>query len=56
MSADNRPHLNVTVDPDCVEWIDKQVESKRFASRSHAVDACITWYKKYVESGELPPR
>jgi hypothetical protein len=37
-------------------WIDSQVENRRFASRSHGVEAALFWYKNFLEKGELPPR
>mgnify|MGYP002410834024 FL=1 len=56
MRSDNKPKVNVTIDPETLIWVDKQVESKRFASRSHAFDAALHWYMSYLEKGELPPR
>jgi Arc/MetJ-type ribon-helix-helix transcriptional regulator len=33
--------LQVTVREDIVKWIDKQVETLRFASRSHAIEYAL---------------
>ena len=56
MRSDNKPKINVTVKPELLKWIDEQVESRRFASRSHGVEAALFWYKNFLEKGELPPR
>ncbi len=32
---------SVTLSKSLVDWIDKQIQSRRFASRSHAVEYCI---------------
>ena len=46
----NKPSVNVTIDPELLAWIDEQVENKIFAHRSHAIEACVFWYKKQKES------
>lgn len=48
-----KPIISVSIDPDILSWIDKEVEEKRFASRSHAIEYCM--YKMMVsESGKNP--
>ncbi len=37
--------LSVSIDSDLLEWVDKQVNSKRFASRSHAIEFALTELK-----------
>lgn len=32
---------SITLDEKIVKWIDEQIEKKRFASRSHAVEYCL---------------
>jgi Arc/MetJ-type ribon-helix-helix transcriptional regulator len=32
---------NVTIDDKILEWIDKQIEKKRFASVSHAIEYAV---------------
>ncbi len=54
--AEYKPRVNVTVDPTLIDWMDNQITEHVFANRSHAVEACLFWYKKYQETGELPPR
>ncbi|MFT0899524.1 ribbon-helix-helix domain-containing protein [Candidatus Methanoprimaticola sp. MG2] len=56
MKEENRPKVGVTIDPALLKWVDSEVETKRFASRSHAFEAALFWYRKYLEEGELPPR
>jgi Arc/MetJ-type ribon-helix-helix transcriptional regulator len=39
--------LSVSVDQELIDWIDKEIQTKRFASRSHAVDYILTdWIAK----------
>ncbi len=45
--------MSISIDPDILKWIDEQVEEKRFASRSHAVEYCL--HKMMIrESGKTP--
>lgn len=32
---------SVTLSKELVKWIDEQIKTKRFASRSHAVEYCV---------------
>lgn len=32
---------SVTLSKSLVEWMDKHIQTKRFASRSHAVEYCV---------------
>lgn len=49
----NKPIMSVSIDPDILKWIDDQIDEKRFASRSHAVEYCL--HKMMVkESGKNP--
>lgn len=36
-----RIQTSVTLDKEIVDWIDKQIEKKVFASRSHAIEFCV---------------
>jgi len=36
-----KKRLQVTVREDIVEWIDQQIETLRFASRSHAIEYAL---------------
>jgi len=33
--------ITATMDPDLVGWIDEKVKSRRFASRSHALEVAV---------------
>jgi len=41
--------ITATMDPDLVEWIDEKVKSRRFASRSHALEVAVA---ELINSGE----
>ena len=32
---------SVTLSEEIIKWIDEQINTKRFASRSHAVEYCV---------------
>jgi Arc/MetJ-type ribon-helix-helix transcriptional regulator len=36
-----RERLSITLPKECVEWIDKQVEARKYFSRSHAIEVLI---------------
>jgi Arc/MetJ-type ribon-helix-helix transcriptional regulator len=36
-----KKRLQVTVREDIVDWIDRQIETLRFASRSHAIEYAL---------------
>jgi len=37
---------NVTVDDKLVKWVEEQIEAKRFASLSHAIEYALTQLKE----------
>ena len=41
---------NVTLDPDLVDWVEKQIENKRFASVSHAIEYALNELRKREET------
>ena len=48
-----KPIISASIDEEILNWIDKEVEAKRFASRSHAIEYCL--HKMMVnESGKNP--
>lgn len=48
-----KPVISVSIDPEILTWIDEQIDEKRFASRSHAIEYCL--HKMRVrESGKNP--
>ncbi len=40
--APGKKRINITISEDLLDWIDENVESHRFASRSHALDYAVT--------------
>lgn len=36
-----RMRISITLPKECVEWMDQQVEARKFFSRSHAVEVLI---------------
>lgn len=36
-----RERVSLTLPKECVEWIDKKVESRTYANRSHAIEVII---------------
>jgi len=36
-----RERISITLPKECVEWIDKQVEARKYFSRSHAIEVLI---------------
>jgi Arc/MetJ-type ribon-helix-helix transcriptional regulator len=41
-----KQRLQVTVREDLVKWMDQQIETARFASRSHAIEYALTQLKE----------
>ena len=41
------------MDVDLVEWIDKEVETRRFASRTHALEFATSRLKNEIEKGQV---
>ncbi len=37
----NKKTISISIDEDLLQWIDKQVKTKRFAHRSHAFEYAI---------------
>jgi len=37
----NKTHTSITLDSELLEWIDKEVKKKRFATRTHAIEYAI---------------
>jgi len=52
--------LTITMDDDLCEWIDKEIKSKRFATRSHAIEFAIhkmkTKEERMKNSNESPSK
>lgn len=50
--SDNKVKVTASMDVDLVEWIDKEVESRRFASRTHALEVATSRLKNEIEKGQ----
>lgn len=45
----SKERVSVAIDKDLLEWIDSEIQTKRFANRSHAIQVCILRYKESEE-------
>ena len=41
-----KERVSITIRKDLLEWIDQQIESLRFASRSHAIEYAVAQLKE----------
>lgn len=41
---------NVTLDSDLIDWVEKRIENKRFASVSHAIEYALNELRKREET------
>lgn len=39
--SDAKPRIGIVIDQNLLDWIDKEIESKHFANRSHAIQVCV---------------
>ena len=46
MGQEGRVHINARIDEELITWLDKQVASKRFRTRSHALEYCVFAFKQ----------
>ena len=44
--TEHKERISIAIDQELLDWIDKQVESKRFANRSHAIQLCVMLSKE----------
>ena len=42
MPSGNKESISVTIDSELLEWVDEQIGEHKFASRSHAVEYCLS--------------
>lgn len=47
--SENKVKVTASMDAELVEWIDKEVSTRRFASRTHALEFAISRLKKDIE-------
>lgn len=45
--------LTVSILPDLIHWMDKEIEKGHFADRSHAVQFSLLKVKELIEKGEI---
>jgi len=50
--SDNKVKVTASMDAELVEWMDKEVETRRFASRTHALEFAISRLKNEIEKGQ----
>ncbi len=50
--ADNKVKVTASMDADLVGWMDKEIEKRRFASRTHALEFAIAHLKDEIEKGQ----
>jgi Arc/MetJ-type ribon-helix-helix transcriptional regulator len=46
MPSEDKESISVTIDSVLLKWIDEQIEEHRFASRSHAIEYCVSSVKE----------
>jgi len=47
-----RERISITLPKECVEWLDKKVEARKYFSRSHAIEVLILEAMKKEKQGE----
>lgn len=50
--SDNKVKVTASMDAELVEWMDKEVESRRFASRTHALEFATSRLKDAIDKGQ----
>ena len=43
-------NVSIYLDYELIEWIDEKVKQRLYASRSHAVQACLAAQQQHIES------
>ncbi len=49
--SNNKQGYSFTLDEDNINWLDKQIEEKRWRSRSHAIDEFIRQAREKMNGG-----
>jgi Arc/MetJ-type ribon-helix-helix transcriptional regulator len=47
--SENKVKVTASMDAGLVEWIDKEVETRRFASRTHALEVATSRLRSEIE-------
>jgi Arc/MetJ-type ribon-helix-helix transcriptional regulator len=50
--ADEKVKVTASMDSDLVDWIDKEIEYRRFASRTHALEVAVAKLKNEIKKGQ----
>ncbi len=50
--ARRKGQITVTIPQELVDWLDKMVEQRVFANKSHGVELCILEYRERNEKGK----
>lgn len=50
--SDNEAKFTASMDADLVEWIDKEVETRRFASITHDLEVATSQLRNEIEEGQ----
>jgi len=48
----DKNRVSVTIDEKLLKWLESQVDSKRFGSKSHGIEVALEVLKKKIEQGE----
>lgn len=49
----NKKLVTITLSKEVLDWIDEQIKTRRFASRSHAIDYVIARFMKEEKKHEI---
>ena len=47
-----RPSVTITLDPDLYNWVNREIETHRFSTLSHALDRALYKLKEELEEGQ----
>lgn len=50
--SDDKVKVTASMDSVLVSWIDKEIENRRFASRTHALEVATAKLKSEIEKGQ----
>lgn len=51
--SEKKVKVTASMDADLVEWIDTEVEGRRFASRTHALEFATARLRDEIENGKV---
>ena len=54
MKAKGKERITITIEKDLLEWLDRKVEEKIFANRSHGFEFLILVFKLPVSCSQFP--